>query len=144
MNNEPVPRDTLTPAFSNFWTGQNPDASFIFDEGQWATFAFLFLSNSISSSLSWVIWTATRLGETRPRRSKLARGRHFSADLCFVIDSFPISESWTSSKDSCKCTWNGTWKVFWIKNIKKEKEKKKKEKEKMEEILEILEQLYML
>ena len=46
-----VPNATFTPAATNFAIGQNPDANFKFDEGQWMTFTWRSAHNLISSSV---------------------------------------------------------------------------------------------
>ena len=88
-----VPSATLTPASSSFCTGQKPLASFILDSGQCTTWAPDFASRLISSSLSCVICTATRLGDTRPSFARRCSGR---MPVCLTASS-------TSCAVSCTC-----------------------------------------
>ena len=92
-----VPRATLTPAATSRPTGQKPEASFRFDSGQWTTLAPARANSSTSSSSTWVMWTATRVGESRPSPSSRSMGR-------VPCRLSPMS---ISSRVSWTCMWMG-------------------------------------
>ena len=64
-----LPNARFTPAASSFAAGQNPDASFRFDSGQWTTDTPASAQRAISWSERSVMWIAIRLRLTRPSPS---------------------------------------------------------------------------
>mmetsp|Transcript_41244 Transcript_41244/g.98950 ORF Transcript_41244/g.98950 Transcript_41244/m.98950 type:complete len:224 (+) Transcript_41244:206-877(+) len=103
-----VPIATLTPWATSFATGQNPEANFKFDVGQWTIDTFFSATTLISSSVRQVMCTAINLSLTKPMRSKFWNGLSLCSLLWHasaVVSSFSLASH--STEVSWRCTWTG-------------------------------------